>query len=215
MIQTTVGCRRDIARTLSALIVVSVITNAAEAVATLPNGHPVVAGDYVVFASGWRDLDQRIVRVKSVVAEQVTLEGFDTTNTDLFPAGAGIGSLRRITAWDRIQQAEDNKTSGGDRQWLTQQVDGEEQERKIPSIIAATTVSISVYDDVSMPWYQTALAASKTGTPAGYLITLKTGAVSVVNTHWAVNETPQFDKNKEVITKIDLAFLNTPMRYAS
>lgn len=214
-IQTTVGAKRAIAKTYGIAIAISAITNAAEAVVTLPNGHTVTAGKFVEISSSWKDLDNRIVRVKTVDADNATLEGFDTSDVELFPAGAGIGSLRIITAWDEFDNVKDVKTSGGERQWLTQQVDGEKAERKIPSITSAVTIALDVYDDTAMPWYQTALAASKKNAPAAYRITLATGAVTVVNAYWAVNETPDHSKNVEVTSKIDLAYLTTPTRYAA
>lgn len=214
-IKTTIGCKRSIAKTYSAAIVISALTNAAEAVATLPDGHAVVVGDFVEISSSWSDLNQKIVRIKAVNANDVTLEGFDATDINEFPAGAGIGSLRRITAWDDLDNVKDVKTSGGEQQWLTQQVDGEKNERKIPGIRSATTVSLDVYDDLTMPWFKTAKAASKAGLPAAYRTRLATGAISVVSTYWGVSDTPDEGKNVEVTSKIDLAFLTEPTRYAA
>lgn len=215
MIQTTVGCKRDIAKAYSAPIAISIITNAAEAAATLPAGHAVAAGDYVEVTSDWSDLDGKILRIKTVVGDIVTLEGFDTSDTADFPAGEGIGSLRRITAWDRIKQSKDVKNSGGEQQWLTQAVDGDLSERKMPGIRSATTVAIEVYDDTAMPWYKTALAASRSRRPAAYRITLANDAISVVSAYWGVCETPSTEKNTEVVTKIDLAYITPPQRYAA
>lgn len=214
-ISTTVGAKRDIAKTYSAPITVSAITNAASAVATLAAGHLVEAGDYVELRSAWGEADHKVVLVSAVDVNDVTLSGLDTSDTGEFPAGQGAGTLRRITAWDRIENAKENNVSGGERQWLTQAVDGAKRETKIPSISAATTVAMEIYDDTSMPWYATALAASRSGAPAAYRITLKGGQIAVVSAYWAVNETPDHGKNKEVVTKVDLAYLNTPQRYAA
>lgn len=214
-IKTTIGCKRAIAKTYSAAIVISAITNAAEAVASLPAGHAVVVGDFVEISSSWRDLNQKIARIKAVNANDVTLEGFDTSDVKDFPAGAGIGSLRRITAWDEFDNVKDVKTSGGEQQWLTQQIDGDKNERKIPGIRSATTVSLDVYDDPCMPWFKTAQAANKAGLPAAYRTSLASGAISVVSTYWGVSDTPDEGKNVEVTSKIDLAFITAPTRYAA
>lgn len=214
-IQTTVRARRAIGKTYSAAIIISAISNAIEAVATLSTGHAVVEGDYVEVTSGWSGLDGKILRIKTVAVDDVTLEGFDTGDTAAYPAGDGIGSLRRITAWDLFDQVKDVKTSGGEQQWLTQTVDGEGSERKMPSIRSATTVAIEVYDDTTMPWYKTALAAAAAGRPAAYRIQLATNAISVVSAYWGVGETPSTDKNAEVVTKIDLAYITAPQRYAA
>ncbi|MFA7238695.1 MAG: phage tail tube protein [Sulfuricellaceae bacterium] len=214
-IQTTVGCTRSIAATYGADVAISAITNASPAVVTLAAGHSVAVGDYVEIKSGWRNLTDKVLRVSVVMTNDVTLEGFDTSDVVDYPTDQGIGSLRRITAWHDFDQAKDVKTSGGEQQWLTQTVDGETRERKMPSIRSAITVDVEVYDDPSMPWYQTALAASRTRRPAAYRIRLAIGAISVVNAYWGVGETPSTDKNAEVVTKVSLAYLTPPQRYAA
>ena len=57
----------------------------------------------------------RIVRAGAVTGDAVTLEGFDSTNLSKYPAGAGIGSVRRILTWDQLSQIKNVSTSGGEQ----------------------------------------------------------------------------------------------------
>ena len=88
----------SIAKTYASSVSMTALTNAAEAVATLGAGHGVVVGDYLELTSGWGLLNGKVVRAKTVVTNDVTLEGINTVSTTKFPTGTGIGSIRRITA---------------------------------------------------------------------------------------------------------------------
>ncbi len=82
----------------------SVLTNANPGVATLAAAHGVVQGDFIEVTSGWSRLDQKIVRAGTVATNDVQLEGIDSTLTSIYPAGAGIGSVREITGWTQLSQ---------------------------------------------------------------------------------------------------------------
>ena len=77
------GSTLYIGSTYGASKVMSVVTNAAEAVATLEASHGVVANDILVVTSGWSRLNARVLRAKTVSTNDVTLEGFVTTDTTL------------------------------------------------------------------------------------------------------------------------------------
>lgn len=204
-----------IAKTYAAAVNMTALTNAAEAVATLAAGHGVVAGDYLEITSGWGKLNRRIVRAKTVVTNDVTLEGFHSASTANYPAGAGTGSIRRITAWDRLSQVADISTSGGDQQYEDATDFDNDVEEKIPTIRSAISQSLQVYDDPSLPWYATVSAASDAVTPTGYRMDLPSGSKLVANAYWSLQREPNVAKNKVITSKIDLAFAAPSMRYAT
>lgn len=204
-----------VAKTYAAAVNMTALTNAAEAVATLAVGHGVVAGEYIEITSGWGKLNRRIVRAKTVVTNDVTLEGFNSVSTANFPAGAGIGSIRRITVWERLSQVNDINTSGGEQQYEDATDFDSDVEEKIPTIRSAISQSLQVFDDPSLPWYATVAAASDAVTPAGYRMDLPSGSKLVANTYWSLQKEPSVQKNKVITSKIDLSFAAPSMRYAT
>jgi DNA-binding NarL/FixJ family response regulator len=106
-----------IASTYGTAVTMSAITNATEAVATLAAGHNVVVGDILEVTSGWELLNNRVVRVKTVSTNSITFENINTTSTTFYPAGEGVGSVRRITAFTTITQVGAIAFSGGDQQF--------------------------------------------------------------------------------------------------
>lgn len=205
----------SIAKTYGASVSMSAITNAAEAVATLASGHSVVVGDYLEITSGWGRLNGRIVRVKTVSSNDVTLEGMNTTSTSKYPSGTGTGSIRRITAWDQLSQLKNISTSGGDQQFADATSIEDDVEVKIPTIKSARTMTLEVYDDPTLTWYATVSAADDSATPVGLMISPPNGSKIVANAYWGLQREPGIQKNEVLTSTISLNFAAPSMRYAS
>lgn len=204
-----------IAKTYGSAVNMTALSNAAEAVATLAAGHGVVVGDYLEVTSGWSRLNRRIVRVKTVVTNDVTLEGFNTVSTVNFPAGGGVGSIRRITAWERLSQVFDIASSGGDQQYEDATDFDNDVEEKIPTIRSAISQTLQFYDDPSLTWYATVAAASDAVTPAGFRMAMPSGSQLVANAYWSLQREPIVQRNKVVAAKVDLSYAAPSMRYAT
>lgn len=204
-----------IAKTYGASVTMSAIGNAAEAVATLGAGHGVSVGDFLEITSGWGHLNARIVRVKTVVTNDVTLEGMNTSSTAKFPPGTGIGSIRRITAWDQISQVKDVSPSGGEQQFADATSIEDDVEVKIPTIKSARTMTLEVWDDPTLAWYATVSAADEAVVPTGLKILLSNGSVIVANAYWSLMREPAIRKNEVLVTSLSLSYAAQSMRYAA
>lgn len=204
----------SIAKTYGTAVALSAITNATEAVATLAAGHGVVVGDILEITSGWGRLNGRLVRVKAVATNDVTLEGMDTSSTTKFPAGTGTGSIRRITAWDQLSQVKNISTSGGDQQFADATSIEDDVEVKIPTIKSARTMTLEVYDDPTLAWYATVSAADDAASPVGLMIAPPNGSKIVANAYWGLQREPGIQKNEVLTSTISLNFAAPSMRYA-
>lgn len=204
-----------IAKTYGASVNMTAIGNAAEAVATLAAGHGCVVGDYLEISSGWGRLDKRVVRVKTVATNDVTLEGIATTNTTLYPAGTGAGTIRRITAWDNLSQLKDLSVSGGDQQFADITAIDDVVERKVPTIRSAVALSMTVMDDPSQAWYATVQAAADAASVAGLRMSFPNGTKLLANAYWSLQKTPNVAKNEALTAKVDASYAADPVRYAT
>ena len=216
----TSGTIFAIASTYGTPVAMSAVTNAAEAVATLGASHGVVVGDYLELTSGWGRLNGRIVRAKTVATNDVTLEGINTVATANFPAGQGIGSIRRIaaaTGWTNLSQvrADGISSSGGEQQFIDLTEVDDEDSREAPTIRSPQRLNLITHDDITLPWYATVLAADNAKTPVGLLITFRNGSKLVANATWSIARVPQIGGNDVLKTPISLAFSAQPVRYAT
>ena len=207
-----------VAKTYGASVNMTAITNSAlagEAVATLAPAHGCVVGDYIEVSSGWGKLDGQIHRVKTVATNDVTLEKFDTNNQTDYPAGTGIGSIRRITAWSNLSQVKSLGSSGGDQQYADVTAIDDVVERKIPTIRSAVTADYEVFDDPNLPWYADVAKASDASTPYGIRYSFPNGSKLVASAYWSLMKVPMITKNEALTTKISVAFNAAPMRYTT
>jgi hypothetical protein len=186
-ITKSVGTGVDVASTYGTAVVMSAITNATEAVATLAGGHGVIVGDYLEIASsGWQKLALRIARAKAVSTNDVTLELINTTNVSDFPTGTGAGTIRRITGWTNISQRTPNfQVSGGEVQFADISDLNDAEERKLPVRRTATDLTLPGYYDLSLPWVATVSAASESSIPTGLRVRYPNGNKLVANAYWS------------------------------
>lgn len=209
--------RFAIASAYDAAVDMTALTNAAEAVATLDPGHGVGVGEWVELASGWGRLSGRLARAKAVATNDVTLEGINTTSTADFPAGQGVGSIRRIDTWIYLSQvrADGIDSSGGEQQFIDLTEVDDEESREAPTLRSAQRMSLVIHDDISLPWYPVVVAADDAKTPVGLRLEFRNGSKLGANAYWTITRVPQIRGNDVLRTTVALAFSAQPVRYAT
>lgn len=150
------------AATYAPALAFSIISNAAEAVATVV-GATLVVGDIVLLTSGWTELNGRVARVKAATATAITLEGINTTDVQVFPAGGGVGSMRKVLTWALIPQITDVAPSGGDQNYLGVAFLEDKQGREIPTDKSPARLALTVADDPAQAYVPIVQAADASG----------------------------------------------------
>ncbi|WP_087864001.1 phage tail tube protein [Comamonas thiooxydans] len=181
--------RMAVATGLSEPKAVSAITNAVEAVCNSPaNG--LVVGDIVVLTSGWSRLNERVCRVKAVTApDSFTLEAFNTSNLNLFPAGAGVGAFQKVVTWVDLLKVLRNDASGGAAKKVTYRYLEDDNERELNDGFAAVARTIEIdADALETAGYKALALLTDTGADTVLRTTTKKGAVSYLYCTVAMNE---------------------------
>lgn len=195
-------------------ITVTALSNAAEAVAAATN--TLVDGDFVEVTSGWSRLNGKVARVKTASGTGFTLEGIDTTDTTAYPAGTGIGTIRKVSGWTQIQQVLTTSTSGGDQQFATYQFIEADQETRIPTTKSAAGLDLSIADDPSLPGYAALAVANDDRNQRALKCTLSNSSIILYNAYFSLNKTPSMTANQVMACQATLSFINAdPVRYAS
>lgn len=195
-------------------ITVTALSNASEAVATATN--TLANGDFVEITSGWSRLNGKVARVKAVSGTGFTLEGIDTSSTTTYPAGSGIGTVRKVSGWTQIQQVLTTSTSGGDQQFATFQTVESDQETRIPTSKSAAGLDLSIADDPTLPGYIALSAANDDRNPRALKCTLSNSSVILYNAYCSVNKTPSMTVNQVMACQATFSFINAdPVRYAT
>lgn len=195
--------------------VMSAITNAAEAVATLEASHGVVENDYLEVTSGWSRLNSRIVRADSVATNDVTFEDINTASTSLYPAGSGTGSVREISGWTQLAQILGSTSTGGEQQFATYQLLEADSEVRIPTSKSAAGITFTIADDPALAGYILAKTANDDRLPRAVKIVLANGAILLYNAYISLSVIPSLTVNEPMTIQVTLSLLSEPTRYAS
>ncbi|AVX13797.1 phage tail protein [Stutzerimonas stutzeri] len=208
------GAVVSIASAYAAPITVTAVSNANPAVATA-EGHGLANGDIVEVTSGWSRLNSRIARVAGVTADTFQLEGINTTSTNLYPAGGGAGSVRKVSTWQQITQVLEFTTSGGEQQFVTYSFLEEDVEHQIPTVKSASSFAMTIGDDAELPWYSILSDANDDRIPRAVSVVLPSGSAIFYNGYVTLNKTPTLTKNELMGLQSTVSLTSEPMRYAA
>jgi len=202
-----------IATAFAAAVNITAITNATEAVATATNTF--AAGDFFEYTGGWSKANGRVFRAKAASGTSLTFEGLDTSDLSIFPAGAGVGSVRKITTWVPITGITAAEVSGGDGKTVEVPLLDSDMPLLLPDGFTATSVTLTIGDEPGAPHHAalkkisdsvalTCLRAIIPGAGAGLL--LYAGYASF-------NESPSLSKGNVMATKAVFTLQNKVVRY--
>lgn len=193
---------------------VTVLTNASTAVAT-STAHGLANGDYVEITSGWSRLTGKVMRLANVAANTFELEGFDSTSTSIYPAGAGIGSVRKITSFTQLAQILSSSSSGGEQQFADYQFLESDSQKRIPTFKNAAGLTFSVADDATLAGYILASTANDDRLPRAVRVSLPSQAKILYNGYISLNKTPSLTVNEVMAVEVTLSLLAEVVRYAT
>lgn len=215
MARTPTGTIHSVATALAAAKTVTGITNAPEAsVSSVAHGFSV--GDIVVIYSGWGRLNFRAFRIKSVTTDAFILEGANTSNTEFFVPGAGVGTVRKVSTWVDLDRTMNHSSSGGDAK--TVNVKFIESDLEIVLNDGFNAVSRTFEMDADMigtPAYEALKLLSDTNADTVVRRRAKSGAVSLVPAKVAFNEEENLSEGQIVTVSGTFNAQNVSTRYAA
>lgn len=191
------------------------VTNANPAVATLESSHGIIVNDIMEMSSAWPDLDDKILRCSVLSTNDVTLEGFSTSNTTKFPAGTGTGTIREITAWTSLAQILTIAVEGGEPRYLDYQFLNELQQRRIPLSKSPLNLTLTLADDISLAQQATIRAVEEAGVPTAMRLTLPNGSKIYMNGYWTMSNLPNITTGQINARTVGFALTSLPTEYAS
>lgn len=194
-------------------LTVTAASNASEAVLTVAN--TLANGDYFEFVSGWSRANNRVFRAKSVSASSLVAEGLDTTLTALYPAGSGVGTIRKVNTWTQITQIMGCTSSGGEPQYQTYSFLEQDFDSQIPTTTSAQSLALEIADDPTLAGYQALKAVAQTRAPTALRASLPAGGFILYNGIFAFDETPSLTKGNLMSVKAGAALQGRPVRYAA
>ncbi|WKN20809.1 phage tail protein [Azotobacter vinelandii] len=208
------GSTVEVASAYAAAVAFTAITNANPAVATAA-GHTLQNGDIVLVESGWAGLNGRLARVTGVAADNFSLEGFDTTSTAKYPAGSGIGAVKKITTWVQVPQVTEVATSGGEQQFATFGFLEEDEDRQLPTTKSPSSMTLTVADDPALAYVSVVEAADEGRGLEAARLNLPDGSSILYGAYLSITTTPTLSRNNLMTRAVTLSLAGRPTRYAA
>jgi hypothetical protein len=200
-----------VATAFATAVNITAATNAAEAVCSATNTFAV--GDFVEYTGGWSKANGRVFRIKLATGTTFTLEGLDTTDTSLFPAGAGVGTVRKVTTWVPITGVVSAEVSGGDGKTVEVPLLDSDMPVMLPDGFTATTVTVTIADDKSLQ-HHAALKLVSDGVKLTCLRgILPGGGVLLYAGYCSFNESPSLAKGSVMSVRAVFSLQNKVVRY--
>jgi len=200
-----------VASAFAAAVAITAITNATEAVASAANGF--AAGDYVEYYGGWSKANGRVFRLKAATGTTFTLEGLDTTDVTLYPAGTGVGSVRKVATWVPVTGITAAEVTGGDGKFVEVPLLDTDMPVNLPDGFTATTVALTIADEKGAA-HHAALKALSDGVKLTCLRgTLPGGAVLLYAGYCSFSESPSLAKGSVMAVKATFSLQNKVVRY--
>lgn len=208
------GATFAVASSYATAVGVTGASNASECVLTTA-ANTLAVGDFVEYTSGWPRANLRVFRVKAATSTSVTLEGFDTTATKIFPAGGGVGSVRKVSTWVPIPFMKAFEVSGGDPKYNTEEFLDYPDEMQMPNGFSAVSVTMTIADDPTLPHHNVLQAATDNSATVAVKVVLPSGAPILYSGLPGFNPNPTLGKGNAMVVKCGLALQGRPVRYAS
>jgi len=200
-----------VATVFATAVSITAATNAAEAVCTATNTF--AAGDYVEYTGGWSKANNRVFRLKAVTGTSFTVEGLDTTDLSLYPVGAGVGSVRKVTTWVPITGVLNAEPSGGDGKNVEVPLLDTDMPLMLPDGFTGTSIVVTIGDEPTAPFH-----AALKGVSDGVKLTclrgiLPGGSVLLYAGYCSFNESPSLAKGNVMAVKATFTLQNKMVRY--
>ena len=208
------GSRFSFSTTLATAKTVSAVTNANPAVAT-STSHGFVDGDELLFNSGWEDATDTIYKADQLSADTFSLLGLNTTNTNFYPAAAGVGTVQKISGWVEIPQVLTIATSGGDARFTTISPIARRNSINVPTGFNATSITLTLGHDPANANYQQMLDVSRTLSKVAFKMVLSGGAVTYGYGYMSVSEAPALNQNQANQVTAAITLLGRSISYAA
>ncbi|AHC82523.1 MULTISPECIES: phage tail protein [Pseudomonas] len=205
------GAVLEIASVFGAAVAFTALTNAAPPVATAAD-HDIANGDVLLVSSGWALIADRAVSAANVAADTFALKGLNTTNTDKYTPGAGVGSVLPVTAWAQISKVTAFASAGGEQQYLTVGYLEDDDDRQFPTNRNPITLSITVEDQPTAAYV--ALVENYGDSKELVVVRLKLpgGDQILYPGYVSITTTPTMDRNSLMTRTISIALSGRPVR---
>lgn len=205
--KTVVGSKCYVSTGLASAVAISNITNDEPPLVTSAT-HSLSDLDEVLLAVGWEDFNDSIFRVNQTSTTEFELTGYDSSNTDWYPAGSDTGTLQKVTGWQEIGQVLGITSAGGDARFIDLNPYDRRNGVRLPTGFNASSLDFELGYDSSRTDQQLLMTASRQLSKLGFKFALTGGGFAYAYGTVSASALPQFQDvlRRRVSVSIDGLF---------
>ncbi|CRI56406.1 phage tail protein [Pseudomonas sp. CCOS 191] len=208
------GSVLEIASTLGTAVPFTALTNAKPPVASAA-GHSIDADDILLISSGWALINDRTAKAANVTTDAFSLAGLDTTNTDRYTAGAGVGSVVPVSGWTQISKVTGFTVSGGEQQFLTVGYLENDDDLQFPTNRNPISVSVTVEDQPTALYVPVVEGYDDSKELTVIRLKLPGGGQILMPGYVSITSTPTMERNQLMTRTISVGLSGRPTRYSA
>lgn len=208
------GSVLEIASTLGTAVPFTALTNAKPPVASAA-GHTIDADDILLISSGWALINDRTAKATNVTTDAFSLAGLDTTNTDRYTAGAGVGSVLPVSGWTQISKVTGFTVSGGEQQFLTVGYLENDDDLQFPTNRNPISVSVTVEDQPTALYVPVVEGYDDSKELTVIRLKLPGGGQILMPGYVSITSTPTMERNQLMTRTISVGLSGRPTRYSA
>lgn len=210
------GSRLYYSSTFAAAKTLTVVSNATPDALATSASHGYSDNDELLYEGGWEDVDGMVFRADQQSTDTFKLLGLDSSDTDFFPAGSGVGTTKKISDWVAIPRLKnDISTDGGDPRFNEINLLARRNGIRVPVGFNPSNFNVSMYDDPSDATITAMLALSRKLTPLAFKMVVSGGATSYGYGYMAVSEVPRIQAGDANTRAVSLALVSRWQTYTS
>lgn len=206
------GTRFALGTTLGSVQTLTALTNATTAVASVA-AHGLTAKTPFIMKSGWEEINDTVLRVSAPAAGTFELENLDTTDTLLYPTGAGGGTIQAVTGWTEIPQVLNANPSGGEQQFVDVEPLAQRYGIRIPSRVSAAALEFEIGTDISLPQWNALLRISNAKVPVPIRKVSPGGTVAYGYGYFFLSQMSQSQKGQVEMSRAALTTMRPFVQY--
>ena len=215
MAQVPTGSTFFVATAFASAKTVTAISNAVEAVVS-STAHGFSNGDIVEMTSSWGRLQKRAYRVKTSLADSFVLEGADTSNTNFFPSGGGVGSVRKASTFVQLTTVMNPSASGGESKKVEYKYVESDVTFSINDGFAAVNRSLELdADSIGSPGYTALKTLTDVQSDTILKTVTKSGSFTLLPCTVALNEEVVYQDGQINRVRVEFSGNNRSTRYAA
>ncbi|HEK1007175.1 TPA: phage tail protein [Pseudomonas putida] len=206
------GAVLEIARVIGAAVPFTALTNAKPPVATAA-GHTIQNGAVLLVSSGWAMINDRAVKASNVADDAFSLAGLDTSDIELFTAGAGIGSVLPVSDWVQISKVTSFNSAGGEQQYTTVGYLEDDDDKQYPANRNPRTLTIVVEDQPSAAYVETVEGYDASKELTVIRMKLRNGDQILYPGFVSITPDPTMERNNVMTRTISVGLSARSLRY--